>query len=253
MCLIALAWQAHPDYPLLVAANRDEFYARPTAPARFWEDAPDVLAGRDLKEGGTWMGLTRQGRFAALTNVREPGVAPGRLSRGLLVAGFLNGTGTPLDYLADVAARGDAFGGFNLIVGDHENLAIYNNRNGQPPRALEPGVHAVSNAELDTPWPKVIKLRAGFAATLPDPGPEQLLNLLYDDTPADDNTLPDTGVGAIMERVLSACFIRSPLYGTRASTVVMVGHKRACFIEQTFANGEKGERGSFGFDLELPA
>lgn len=250
MCLIALAWQTHPDYPLLVAANRDEFYARPASPARFWEDTPDVLAGRDLKAGGTWLGLTRQGRFAALTNVREPGVPQGVLSRGLLVADFLTGTTSPLDYLAAVAERGQAFSGFNLIVGDRRQLAFYGNRQGEPV-LLQPGIHGLSNATLDTPWPKVRKLKEGFSAALAaGPGPEQLLNLLYDDAPAEDADLPDTGVGPVMEKMLSSCFIRSPMYGTRASTAVLVGQHRARFVEQTFTGDDKGERSSFEFDLE---
>lgn len=250
MCLIALAWQAHPDYPLLVAANRDEFYARPASPARFWEDAPDVLAGRDLKEGGTWLGLTRQGRFAALTNVREPGTPAGRLSRGLLVADFLKGQERPLDYLSFIATQGQDFSGFNLLVGDREQLAFYSNRNGAPV-LLQPGIHGLSNATLDTPWPKVRKLRAGFTAALEGgPGPEQLLNLLYDDAPAEDAELPDTGVGLIMEKLLSSCFIHSPMYGTRASTAVLVGQRRAQFIEQSFTHEGHGERAAFSFALE---
>jgi uncharacterized protein with NRDE domain len=250
MCLIALAWQAHPDYPLLVAANRDEFYARPTAPARFWSDAPDLLAGRDLREGGTWMGITRQGRFAALTNVRDPAAATGRLSRGLLVADFLRSNTAPLDYLEQVAAQRNDYGGFNLLVGDRRQLAWYNNREGEP-LLLQPGVHGLSNKRLDTPWPKVRKLKAGFSTHLGDePDPEALLQLLADETLAPDAELPDTGIGLPLERLLSACFIRSPQYGTRASTLLMAGPTRARFIEQGFDQGHAGERVDIAFDLE---
>jgi uncharacterized protein with NRDE domain len=250
MCLIALAWQAHPEFPLLMAANRDEFYGRPAAPARFWEDSPWLLGGRDLKDGGTWMGVTRQGRFAALTNVREPGAGTGRLSRGLLVADFLRGDMGPLDYLAAVAERAGEFAGFNLLVGDTRELACYNNRH-DAPFVLGPGVHGLSNKQLDTPWPKVRKLKAGLADVLPLGAPaDRLLALLGDHAVAPDAELPDTGVGLELERVLSPCFIHTPSYGTRASTVLRMGRQRVEFVEQTFVQGEPGELASFAFDLE---
>lgn len=250
MCLIALAWQAHPDYPLLVAANRDEFYARPTAPARFWEEAPQLLAGRDLKEGGTWMGVTRSGRFAALTNVREPGTPAGHRSRGLLVSQFLLGELAPLDYLQAVAAEGQDYGGFNLLVGDRAQLAVYSNRQGEP-HLLPPGVYGLSNRHLDSPWPKVQRLKSAFSAALAAaPEPEPLLAMLLDNTPAPDADLPETGVGLDMERMLSPCFVRSPMYGTRASTALLMGRERALFVEQSFVMGEAGEHSSFGFALE---
>lgn len=250
MCLIALAWQAHPDYPLLVAANRDEFYTRPTAPARFWEEAPELLAGRDLKDGGSWMGVTRQGRFAALTNVREPGAATGRLSRGLLVADFLKGGLAPMAYLQQVAAQAADYGGFNLLVSDGHALACYNNRHGLP-FVLGPGIHGLSNKQLDTPWPKVRKLKAGLAAKLGAGAPPAvLLSLLADDSTPPDAELPDTGVGLALERMLAPCFIRSPAYGTRASTVLRMGGGRVEFVEQSFVQGQPGEYAAFAFDLE---
>jgi len=250
MCLIALAWQVHPDFPLLLAANRDEFYARPTAPARYWDEAPELLAGRDLKDGGSWMGVTRQGRFAALTNVREPGAASGHRSRGLLVAEFLKNGCAPMDYLKQVAAQAGDYGGFNLLVGDGHELACYNNRHGEP-FVLSPGIHGLSNKQLDTPWPKVRKLKAGLAAQLGAGAPaSDLLALLADDGAPPDAELPDTGVGLAMERMLAPCFIRSPVYGTRASTVLRIGGGRVEFVEQSFVQGQPGEYAAFAFDLE---
>ncbi len=250
MCLIALAWQTQPDHPLVLVANRDEFYARPAAPARFWEDSPDLLAGRDLSACGTWLGLTRHGRFAALTNVREPGRPQGEKSRGLLVSGFLQGEARPLDYLQAVAAEGGDYSGFNLLVGDREELAYYSNRMG-PPRLLPPGVHGVSNASLDVRWPKVHKSMAALQAQLNTPlDPEALLRFMQDDSLAPDAELPHTGVSQDMERLLSACFIRSPIYGTRCTTALVLGAERARLVEQSYEQGELGERADFSFALE---
>lgn len=251
MCLITLAWQAHPDYPLIVAANRDEFYRRASAPARFWEDAPSVLAGRDLAAGGTWVGVTRSGRFAALTNVRQPGAAAGERSRGLLVSAYLRGSDDPMAYAQAVAAEGGLYSGFNLLLGTPEELIVVSNR-GASPQRLQAGVHGLSNHQLDTPWPKVEKAKRSLQATLSSPTQEALLAMLTDHEVAADETLPDTGVGLAMERMLSPLFIRSPLYGTRASTVLMLGRQRGFFTEQTFLEGEPGERSTFAFDF-LPA
>ena len=252
MCLIVLAWQAHSDYPLILAANRDEFYRRAAAPARFWDEAPQVLAGRDLSAGGTWLGVTRGGRFAAVTNFREPGAPPGERSRGLLVSAFLQGDLTPLAYAQQVAASGAQYGGFNLLVGDPGELVAVSNRGTDPVR-LEPGVHGLSNHLLDTPWPKVEKSRAALHRLLPAPREEALLGLLADREPAADDTLPDTGVGTEMERLLSPLFIHAPAYGTRASSVILLGHRRLRFVEQGFVDGEPGERSVFEFDLHPPA
>jgi uncharacterized protein with NRDE domain len=250
MCLIALAWQVHPDYPLIVMANRDEFYGRATRPARFWPESPQVLAGRDLVAGGTWLGVTRQGRFAALTNYRDPAAPAGERSRGLLVSAFLQGQMTAADYAGVVAAEGGAFGGFNLLLGDGRELIIVSNR-GMAPTRLAPGIHGLSNHLLDTPWPKVEKAKAGLQRALSDSAVGPLLALLADDCQADDARLPDTGVGLVMERMLSPLFIHSPQYGTRASTVLMQGHERACFHEQTFDERGAGELSRFAFDLVL--
>jgi uncharacterized protein with NRDE domain len=250
MCLIVLAWQAHPDYPLVLAANRDEFYHRPARAARFWEEVPEVLAGRDLSAGGTWLGVTRRGRFAALTNFREPGAAAGARSRGLLVSAFLQGDMTPLAYAQEVADRSADYSGFNLLVGDAGMLVAVGNR-GTPPTLLEPGVHGLSNHLLDTPWPKVERARAALAALLPSPPRhEELLALLADDRPAPDDALPDTGIGLAMERTLSPVFIRAPGYGTRASSVLLLGRERIAFAERVFVDGEPGGLSLFEFDRQ---
>jgi uncharacterized protein with NRDE domain len=244
MCLILLAHDAHPRFRLVVAANRDEFYERPAAPAAWWPDAPEVLAGRDLRGGGTWMGVTRGGRFAAVTNFRDAApAAPDAPSRGHLVGGFLRGADSPGAYLRALAPRAGEYAGFNLLVGEGEELRYLGNR-GCAARTLAPGVYGLSNALLDTPWPKVERGKAGLAAALAGGGdvdPEALFRVLWDAEPAPDGRLPDTGVGLERERMLSSPFIRSPEYGTRASTVLLVGRDgRVRFVERTTVPGRDG-------------
>jgi len=239
MCLILLAWQAHPDYPLVVAANRDEFFVRPSAPAAFWPQAPEVLAGRDLEAGGTWLGISRQQRFSALTNYREGGKQrPGAPSRGALVADFLAGDADPEDYLAALAARGADYNGFNLFVGDGQRLAYYSNR-GDSPRWLAPGIYGLSNHLLDTPWPKLAAAKAAFAKALADlPACDEFFELLADREIVPDTHLPETGVPLEWERILSAVFVNSPDYGTRASTLLTT-HRTGVvtLIERSFGVG----------------
>ncbi|MGI9173780.1 MAG: NRDE family protein, partial [Rhodothermales bacterium] len=233
MCLILFAYRQHASYRLILAANRDEFYGRPTALAAFWEETPDLLAGRDLKSGGTWLGVTRAGRFAAITNYREPDVhlehAP---SRGELVAGFLQSDNAPQAYLDHLAPSADRYNGFNLIVGDAEAMGYFSNREGTV-RMLGPGVYGLSNHLLDTPWPKVEQGKKLLEEYLghDEIDAEALLVALNNPTEAPDERLPDTGVGLAWERVLSPLFIQSPDYGTRASTVLLISHNG----EVTFA------------------
>jgi uncharacterized protein with NRDE domain len=229
MCLIVFDWR--PDVSsgalLTVAANRDEFFRRETLPLAWWSDAPGVLAGRDLAGGGTWLGLARDGRFAALTNYRAPhDMRADAPTRGALVSDFLSGARrAPLDYLADVAERGAAYNGFNLIVADlaRRELAWYCNRSSARPRLLAPGTHGISNAILDTPWPKLAKKRAELAAAVAGariPALADLIALMADPRVAPDEALPSTGIPLERERALSAAFIELPDYGTRSTTVL---------------------------------
>ncbi|MBK9447568.1 MAG: NRDE family protein [Betaproteobacteria bacterium] len=220
MCLILLAWQVHPAYPLVVAANRDEFLARPTAAAAAWPDAPQIIAGRDLEAGGTWLGVSTAGRFAAVTNVREPGQAAGQHSRGHLTRDFLLGTTAAGHYLGNL--DGKAYAGFNLLLYDGQALWYGSNR-GDPGRSLPPGIYGVSNHLLDTPWPKLASAKARFTQALPGlPLENPFFDLLADDEIAADAQLPATGVSLEWERRLSAIFVRSTDYGTRASSLLTI-------------------------------
>ncbi len=250
MCLILFAWQTHPAYRLVLAANRDEFYARPTAPAEWWPELPGVLAGRDLAGGGTWFGIDRQGRWAAVTNFRDPAARfPGPRSRGLLVRDYLAGDRTPLDFLREIASDSHRYHPFNLLAGDTTSLGYFGSRDG-PPGELASGVYGLSNALLDTPWPKVAEGKSAFAGLLGADhlDPEHLFAILADRTCAPPERLPDTGVGRDWERQLSPRFIRTPEYGTRSSMVLLVGrdgHVR--FSERTFGPGAPDRPANFSF------
>lgn len=237
MCLIVFAWRSHCDYPLIVAANRDEFLARPALPAHWWADAPALLAGRDLQAGGSWMGLSADGRFAALTNYRDPSQnLPDAPSRGALVRKLLESDASPLDALARVAAERRRYPAFNLLAGDADSLAILESRSGRV-RALEPGIYGLSNHLLDSPWPKLVRTRTGLARILAagEPDVDAMLALLRDPSQAEEAQLPFTGVSAEWERLLSSAFIRAPGYGTRCSTVLMVDRDgRTCLREWTW-------------------
>ena len=253
MCLIFIAYRHHSRYPLVVAANRDEFYARPTAPARFWTEHPELLAGRDLESGGSWLGLTRSGRFAAVTNYREAGKAHDNApSRGHLVTDYLLGADPPAEYLRRVSVCGAEYNGFNLLAGDAKSLCWYSNRaNGV--KTLTPGVYALSNHLLDTRWPKVERGKAGFESLLGGKTLDEtrILDLLADRAVAVEEELPDTGVGREWERVLSPIFINSDNYGTRSSTVISldeVGGAR--FLERSY-DSDGGERNTVEFEFSL--
>lgn len=250
MCLVLVALESHPDYALVVAANRDEFYERPTAPAGFWPDAPNVLAGRDLQAGGTWLGIDRQGRFAAVTNYRqgqrEP---PAPRSRGHLVSEFLTSRVSAREYVRRVTREADLYNGYNLLAGVPGELHYFSNREGRP-RSLASGVYGLSNHLLDTAWPKVASSKRTFEALLASRGPELitgLLDLLGDRTRPLDHTLPTTGIGSEWERLLSSAFIESDRYGTRSSTVVLVSRGgRVEFVERGF-----GPRGAAGGEVRI--
>lgn len=251
MCLLAFAWQVGGQ-PLTLLGNRDEFHTRPTREADFWnaEGHPDLLAGKDLEAGGTWLGATRQARFATLTNIRAPGLRKGELSRGSLVLDYLVSDQEPGSYLQALAEDNADFSPFNLLVGDHEQLWLYNSEERQP-RLLDPGIYALSNGQLDSDWPKQRKLREQLADNLQS-SPESLLKLLEDSQVHADDQLPQTGVSLEWERMLSAAFILGEEYGTRASSLLSINrHKEIHFVERRF--GPNGQAlGESGWDL-LPS
>ena len=253
MCLVLVVWRVHPRYPCLVAANRDEFHARPTARAEWWPDRPQILAGRDLEAGGTWLGVTRTGRFAALTNFRDPeqrrATAP---SRGALVTSMLESGASVAEGLRHLHAVGGEYNGFNLIFSDGERLGIYESVGGSG-RELGPGIYGLSNHLLDTPWPKVQNAKARLEAALRDlTDTAPLLELLRDDQPAPDAELPRTGVSLEWERLLSSAFVRAQHYGTRCSTIIRIDARgRAYFDEWSWDwVGSDIGRTSLQFELE---
>jgi len=252
VCLIVVAWRARADLPLVVAANRDEWRDRPAEPAHWWPDEPAILAGRDLKAGGTWMGITRAGRFASVTNYRDPGDKRSTArSRGTLVTEFLLGSQGPEEFLAQVAKKSWDYNGFNLILGDGDTLFYFGSREGIA-RAIEPGVHGLSNHVLDEPWPKVTLGCEAMARALADADPApHLFEMLSDTAPVADDRLPDTGVGLEWERRLAAPLIRGSDYGTRASTVVTVSAGGEVFFEERTrtADGDLGGIAIFRFGL----
>ncbi len=229
MCLILLAYQHHPRYRLVLAANRDEFYNRPTQALGFWPDHPEIAAGRDLKQKGTWLGVTRKGRVAAITNYREAGLqkadAP---SRGHLVADFLADHIPAPRYLRQLRNSNRHYNGFNLIIGDDQGLYYYSNRGG-PAASLQAGIYGLSNRLINTDWPKVRYGRDRLADILPKEEYEidrdQLMELLQSQNLAPDEQLPDTGVGLQWERILAPIFITSPTYGTRCSSLLTIDHQ----------------------------
>lgn len=244
MCLIVVAWRASPAVRLAVAANRDEFFARPAAPAAWWADAPNVLAGRDLEAGGTWLGVTQTGRFAALTNFRDLSAPKNdaATSRGALVAEFLRGEETPRRFLSRIRGRASSFEGFNLLVSDDDELWSFSNVEGDPV-LVAPGVYGLSNHLLETPWPKVVTARELLAVAVatarsPRELEDGLLFLLRNRTVAPDGALPETGLPLEWERALSAAFVVLPDYGTRASTTFVLSPDGAArFAERTFGAG----------------
>ena len=256
MCLLAFAWNAHADFRLIVGANRDEWHDRPAAPAAWWDDYPQILAGRDLQAGGTWMGVTRTGRFGAVTNFRDPSDKSSMArSRGELVTAFLSGDATPSAFLRETKQHAHAYNGFNLIVGDRSSLAYFSSRDGAI-EILEPGVYALSNHTLNEPWPKVTAAKSAMETALKaeisvDARQMAIYELLSNDAVAPDNTLPNTGVGIEWERVLSPALIVTEKYGTRATTILTVANSGGvAFEERTRANdGAVSHIEKFYFEL----
>jgi uncharacterized protein with NRDE domain len=244
MCLLVLAWRAHPRYRLVVAANRDEFHDRPAAALARWPLPVPLLAGRDLRAGGTWLGLGPTRRFGVVTNFRDlQPPRPGAPSRGGLIPAFLEGAATPGQYFEALEPASTSFSGFNLLLADRDSLWYGSNRAEPFARALQPGVYGLSNELLDTPWPKLERVRAGFRRWLDDPAAPvgALFALLGDRTRVtDDGELPRTGAPREWERVLSSPFVQHPEYGTRSSTVLLVEpDDRVYLAERRFdAHGE---------------
>jgi uncharacterized protein with NRDE domain len=235
VCLIAIAWKLRADLPLVVAANRDEWRERPAQAAHWWPDRPEIYAGRDLQAGGTWMGVTATGRFAAVTNFRDPSDKRSTArSRGELVTDFLAGSESAARFLSNLSARDHEYNGFNLIVGDGLSLLYYGSREGHV-RALDSGVYGLSNHLLDEPWPKVTLARREMQAAIEEVDPfPRLFDMLSSQGVAPDLQLPQTGVGAAWERRLSSALITGDDYGTRASTVfAMAADGYATFEERT--------------------
>lgn len=242
MCLINFHFQDHPTYKLIVATNRDESYNRPTAPVQYWDDKPSILAGRDLLEMGTWLGVTKTGRFAALTNYRDfTKPTSGAKSRGEIVSGFLDSKMPPFIFLNSLRKNDADYAGFNIIVGNPNELYYYSNIEREI-KQIPAGTHGLSNHLLNTPWPKVIKGKdklKNYVNSHKKIDPNELLEILTDSEIAADELLPNTGVGIELERTLSPLFIQSPEYGTRSSTVILIDHdNKVTFVERTFNNGE---------------
>lgn len=257
MCLVLLAFKAHPDYPLILATNRDEFYGRPAKTAHFWEDAPHVLAGRDEEAGGTWCGVNLDRSFAAVTNYREaPDDDRPYRSRGELVADFLRNDLDPQAYLNDIHRQGEEYRGFNLLLGNERSIWYYSNRAGAP-REVQPGIHGLSNHLLNTPWFKVERGREQMRALIDDDRiePDALFEVLASEDRAEDADLPETGFGRVWERALSASFIHTEQYGTRSSTVLLVDRSgNLDFRERTFDRGRMiGEEQVFALPADAPA
>lgn len=253
MCLIVLAYRAHPQFPLIFGGNRDEFFARPTSPADYWSDAPHVLGGRDKVAGGTWFGVTRNGRFAAVTNFRDPAQRhPNPRSRGLLVSEFLRGSIPTNQFAAQLDAERDTYDGFNVLFGDRDSAWYVTNRAANPAIQLAPGVHGLSNHLLDTPWPKVTRAKKAVHSMLALPHEDEIANAmlaaLSDRAPVADHELPSTGVSVRWERILATAFISADGYGTRASTVFTLSQAgNALFLERSFDEPQGDRR--FEFDV----
>jgi uncharacterized protein with NRDE domain len=258
MCLVAFAYRTELcrslGYDLVLIANRDEFFNRPAQAAHFWEDAPSVLAGRDIKGGGTWMGVARDGRFALLTNYRDPARARADAkSRGLLVSDFLASGFSAREYLESVRSRAGEYNGFNLLAGSRDGIFYFSSLGGAV-REIEPGLYGMSNHLFETPWPKVVRAKNGLTEALKSEDgllDEALFQVLYDATPALDHELPKTGVGIERERALSSIFITMPGYGTRCSTLLLMKvDGQIEFCERSFSEDRSAAPSTAGFSFE---
>lgn len=255
MCLIVFSYQQHSNYDLILAANRDEEYQRPTRQAQFWDLDPAILAGKDLRANGTWMGINKQGHFSALTNFRDPNIQKeDPPSRGQLVYNFLSQKKPPKRYLQEVQKRAQEFMGFNLLAGTIDQLGYYSNQQNTI-KLLDPGVYGLSNHLLDTPWPKVEKAKNRLQDVITNEhfARDQLFKLLQDDQPAPDDQIPNTGIPWEAEKQVSPLFIKSDKYGTCNSTVLLIDKNgEVTFEERRYKKGtmEVKERNRFGFKID---
>lgn len=254
MCLINFQLNNHSKYKLVMAANRDEEYSRPTEAAHYWQDHPDILGGRDLRGMGTWLGITKKGKISALTNIRNTKelLSTHQRSRGHLVSNYLTGNQNPAEYLRGVSEAGKDYAGFNLLVGNQDEIFYLNNYDNEVKRVGQ-GVHGLSNHHLNTPWPKVVKGKDGLEAIMEnkDSDVEDLFRLLRDNDTAENEELPDTGLAQDIEKNLSPLFINMDKYGTRCSTVILIDQRNnVTFVERTYLNGEQTGEEAFEFKIE---
>lgn len=254
MCLINFQLNNHNKYKLVMAANRDEEYSRPTKTAHYWEDHPHILGGRDLRGMGTWLGITKAGRISALTNIRNTKelLSTHQKSRGHLVSDYLIGNQNPAEYLNEVSDEGKDYAGFNLLVGNQDEIFYLNNYDNEVSR-VDDGLHGLSNHHLDTPWPKVEKGKDGLKTIMEskDTDVEDLFRLLRDDDTAESEALPDTGLSKEIEKNLSPLFINMDKYGTRCSTVILIDQDdNVTFVERTYLEGQQTGEEKFEFKIE---
>lgn len=233
MCLLFFAINRHSEYPLIVVANRDEYYHRPTQALHFWKDHPQVAAGKDLEKGGTWFGVCKNGRWAAVTNYREPDQSGVSTSRGNLVLEYLLTDLPPSAYLEGLLPQAQDFSGFNLVIGDLAEVHYFSNRHPEQ-KQLGPGTYGLSNHLIDTPWPKVVRGKDALSRIMQSStlSSDSLFNLLSDPLPARDDALPSTGVDIAFERLLSSAFIQGEAYGTRSSTVLLINRNNGLKLEE---------------------
>jgi uncharacterized protein with NRDE domain len=253
MCLIFIALKQNPAYKLIVAANRDEFYQRKTAAAHWWDNDQQVVGGKDLEAGGTWLGMNRNGRISMVTNFRDPkNIKAQAPSRGHLVTEYLTSSVAPKDYLHRLTQTQHEYNGFNLLVGDEESFWYLSNY-GSGIQELTTGFFGLSNHLLETPWPKVIRGKKNLSTLISkeDVSSDEIFQALFDDQLAPDNALPDTGVGLERERALSAMFIKSPGYGTRCSTVITVDHDGNVSFKERVYDLETFEYSLSAFDFRI--
>lgn len=254
MCLITFSLSSHPTYKLVLAANRDELYKRPTAPANFWPEYPDLLAGKDLQANGTWLGITKKGKIAAITNCYDEGTLPSdtqKHSRGKIVIDYLTSEKTAVQYLDQLIIKKDQYLPFNVLLGDIDEIYHFNSQN-QLYTLLQKGTHSLSNATINTPWPKVINTKTKMNRIMNTPNHyiNQLFQMMMDQTPASDQQLPDASFPIEIKRKVSTNFIDTEDFGTRSTTLILVDHNHmVTFIERTYDSKYNSHDNSYHFQL----